>query len=70
VDAFDFEPEHGQALGELLRRPIKIDVLFQPIKGDFHFSKSNKTNSFFLGLFQQFGLRTLKFRVRENARAI
>ena len=39
VDAFDFEPEHGQPLRELLRRPIKIHVLFQPIKGDFHFGK-------------------------------
>jgi hypothetical protein len=37
LDAFDFEPEHGEALRELLGRPVEVHVLLEPVLGDFHF---------------------------------
>jgi len=37
VDALDFEAEHGEPLGQFLGRPVEINVLFEPVKGDFHF---------------------------------
>ena len=30
------EAEHSQALGQLLGRPVKINVLFEPVQGDVH----------------------------------
>ena len=36
-DAFDLEAEHGEPLGQDLGRPVEINVLFEPVKGDFHF---------------------------------
>ena len=36
LNAFDFESEHGEPLGQFLRRPVEINVLFEPVKGDFH----------------------------------
>ena len=33
---FDFEPEHRESLGQFLRRPIEINVLFEPVERDFH----------------------------------
>ena len=42
VDALDFEAEHGEPLGQLLGRPVEINVLFEPVKGDFHFVMRKK----------------------------
>ena len=39
MDALDFEAEHGKPLGQLFRRPVEINVLFEPVKGDFHLSE-------------------------------
>ena len=36
LHALDFEAEHGEALRELLGRPVEINVLLEPVKGDFH----------------------------------
>ena len=36
LDALDFEAEHGEPLGQFLGRPVEINVLFEPVKGDFH----------------------------------
>ena len=36
LDALDFKAEHGESLGQFLRRPVEIHVLFEPVKGDFH----------------------------------
>src|ERR1051325_9075665 len=36
LNAFDFDAEHGEPFGQLLGRPVEIDVLFEPVKGDFH----------------------------------
>jgi hypothetical protein len=38
IDALDFQAEHGQALGKFLRVPGKIDVLFEPVEGDFQWN--------------------------------
>jgi hypothetical protein len=37
LHALDFEAEHGEPLREFLGRPIEINVLLEPVKGDFHF---------------------------------
>jgi hypothetical protein len=39
LDALDFQAEHGEPLGQFLGRPVEINVLFEPVKGDFHFKK-------------------------------
>ena len=36
LHAFDFEAEHGQPLRKFFGRPVEIDVLFEPVKSDFH----------------------------------
>ena len=36
VDAFGFEAEHGEPFGQFLGRPVEINVLFEPVEGDFH----------------------------------
>ena len=36
LHALDFEAEHGEPLGQFLGRPVEINVLFEPVKGDFH----------------------------------
>ena len=36
LDALDFEPDHGQLVGDLGKRPIGVEVLFQPGEGEFH----------------------------------
>ena len=36
LHALDFEAKHGEALGQLGGRPVEINVLFEPVKGDFH----------------------------------
>ena len=41
VDALDFEAEHGEPLRQLFRRPVKINVLFEPVKGEFHLVINN-----------------------------
>ena len=44
LHALDLEAEHGQPLGQFLRRPVEINVLFEPVKGDFHiFFAVNRT---------------------------
>src|SRR6266849_139779 len=35
-NAFDFNPEHRQPLGQFLRRPLEIYILLEPIESDFH----------------------------------
>ena len=30
------EAEHGEAFGQFLGRPVEINVLFEPVKSDFH----------------------------------
>ena len=30
---------NGEPLGQFLGRPVEINVLFEPVKGDFHFVK-------------------------------
>ncbi len=39
LHTFDLESEHGQALGQILGRPVEIHVLFEPVEGDFHGEK-------------------------------
>jgi len=34
------EAEHGESLGQFLGRPVEINVLFEPVKGDFHLKNS------------------------------
>jgi hypothetical protein len=36
VDAFGFEAEHGEPFGQFLGRLVEINVLFEPVEGDFH----------------------------------
>ncbi len=36
LHALDFEAEHGEPLGQFLGRPVEINVLLEPVKGDFH----------------------------------
>src|SRR6266446_1290746 len=38
LHALNFNAEHRQPLGQFFRRPIEIDVLFEPVEGDFHVS--------------------------------
>ena len=33
---FDLEVEHGEPPGQFLRRPVEINLLFQPVERDFH----------------------------------
>jgi hypothetical protein len=40
VDALDFEAEHGEPLRQLFGRPVEINVLFEPVKGEFHCNNS------------------------------
>ena len=40
LDALDFEAEHGEPPGQFLGRPVEINVLFEPVKGDFHQNKN------------------------------
>lgn len=35
-DAFDFEAEHGEAFGEFIGGPVKVDELAEPVESDFH----------------------------------
>ena len=37
LHALDLEPNHGQLLGEFLGRRVEVDVLLQPVVGNFHF---------------------------------
>src|SRR5450631_3694454 len=50
LHAFDFEAEHGEPLGQFLGRPVEINVLFEPVKGDFHV----ETNFFLRGLLMRY----------------
>ena len=34
--------EHGEPFGQFLGRPVEINVLFEPVKGDFHFISDGK----------------------------
>ena len=34
--ALDFEAEQGEPLGQFVRGPVKMDVLAEPVKRDFH----------------------------------
>ncbi len=43
LHALDFEAEHGEPLGQFLGRPVEINVLFEPVKGDFHLGKLFRT---------------------------
>ena len=36
-DGAQGEAKHGEPLGQFLGRPVEINVLFEPVKGDFHF---------------------------------
>ena len=45
LHALDFQAEHGQALGQFLRRPVEIDVLLEPVKSDFHLVRPRRRKS-------------------------
>jgi len=36
LHALDLEAEHGEPLGQFPGGPVEIDVVFEPVKGDFH----------------------------------
>jgi hypothetical protein len=40
LHALDFEAEHGEPLDRLLDGPIEINVLLEPVQGDFHRQKT------------------------------
>jgi hypothetical protein len=46
MDGLDFEAEHGEALGEVGRRVIAVDVTPEPIEGDLHQNCWRKRTSF------------------------
>ena len=46
VNTLDFEPKHGELPGQFFGRPVKRDVLFEPVKGDFHRDFESSVRSF------------------------
>ena len=36
LDALDLEADHRQPLGEFVGRPVKVNVLLEPVVGYFH----------------------------------
>ncbi len=36
LDALDFEPDHGELVGDLAERPIGVEMLFEPGEREFH----------------------------------
>src|SRR5437016_5629397 len=47
LNALHFDSEHGQTLGEFFRGPIEIDVLSEPVQGDFHTRTASETSDRF-----------------------
>ena len=44
LDALDLEADHRQPLGEFVGRPVKVNILLQPIIGYFHFLRETGEN--------------------------
>ena len=44
LDALDLEADHRQPLGEFVGRPVKVNVLLQPVVGYFHFLRETGKN--------------------------
>ena len=44
LDALDLEADHRQPLGEFVGRPVKVNVLLQPVVGYFHFRRETGEN--------------------------
>ena len=37
LDSLDLQPQHGQPVGQFLRSPVEVDVLFEPVERDLHY---------------------------------
>src|SRR5207248_1307729 len=49
LDTFDLNADHRQPLGQFFRWPIEINVLFEPVESDLHWS-DEMGGSFIFGL--------------------